>query len=398
MLKVLHILYTSLPEKSGSSIRSHSLLMNQIKNRISVSVIVAPFVKNITANQTYSFEGVNYKLSKSNFYTKSEKISSISQLFSKAMSIFAFFKNVKSEVKENKPNVIHSHSMFYCAFVGILVSIIYKIPHIYEVRSFWELRTKPQSIIKFMIYRLLENLAILCSDEIVVISQSMKADIQNRGWVFKTKTIEVIYNALDLDTIDKSNKIVCEHNFNSPLKLGYVGNISPIEGLDVLIDLINTRNAENKFELHVYGSGNQLNELKNLVNCKHYKNVFFHGEFERCELENIYLNIDVVVIPRKPLEICEKVTPLKPLEAIIYKKPLVCSNVNGILELFDYRKDFAYFYDKRNEKEMLDVLDKLLFSKKDELVSQNKNAIEYIKLNRSWQTNTEKYLKIYSSL
>lgn len=398
MLKVLHILYTSLPEKSGSSIRSHSLLMNQIKNRISVSVKVAPFVKNISANQTYSFEGVNYKLSKSNFYTKSEKISSISQLFSKAMSIFAFFKNVKSEVKENKPNVIHSHSMFYCAFVGILISIIYKIPHIYEVRSFWELRTKPQSIIKFMIYRLLENLAILCSDEIVVISQSMKADIQNRGWAFKTKTIEVIYNALDLDTIDESNKIVCEHNFNSPLKLGYVGNISPIEGLDVLIDLINTRNAENKFELHVYGAGNQLNELKNMVNCKHYKNVFFHGEFERCELENIYLNIDVVVIPRKPLEICEKVTPLKPLEAIIYKKPLVCSNVNGILELFDYRKDFAYFYDKRNEKEMLDVLDKLLFTKKDELVSQNKNAIEYIKLNRSWQSNTEKYLKIYSSL
>ena len=126
-MNALHILYTSLPEKSGSSIRSHNLLMNQIKNGMKVRVMVAPFIKGVYANQTYSFEDVDYKLTKSNYHTKSEKVSSVNELFSKALSIFSFFNLVRNEVKDNKPTFIHSHSMFYCAFVGILISIIYKI-------------------------------------------------------------------------------------------------------------------------------------------------------------------------------------------------------------------------------------------------------------------------------
>ena len=394
-MKVLHLLYTSLPEKSGSSIRSHSILKSQKENGIDVSILVAPFVKNVTLNKTYCFEGVSYKLMKSNQYTKSEDVSGIKQIFSKAISIFLFYNLVKKEIKKNKPDIIHSHSMFYCAFVGSLISALYKIPHVYEIRSFWELRTMSKSRIKFQIYRLMENLAILFANKLVVISSSMKYDIKNRWAAFKKKKIEIIYNSLNTKNIKLSNKIINDFKFNKPLRLGYIGNISSIEGLDRVIHLINTKSSKNKFELHIHGFGSYEKKLQEIVRLNSYQNIFFHGEFERSELRTIYNDIDIVVIARIPIEICEKVTPLKPLEAIINKKPVICSNVNGILELFDYKTDLIYFFDKNKDDSLLKTLNKCLTLNKKELGDQNKKAINFIKANRCWDANTKKYKEIY---
>ena len=86
-----------------------------------------------------------------------------------------------------------------------------------------------------------------------------------------------------------------------------LGILVPLR-LAELIHYIN-KQSHHKLELHLYGLGSDEDRLKQIVQKHNYSNIVFHGKFERNKLSEIYSNIDVVVIPRKPVEICEKVTP-----------------------------------------------------------------------------------------
>ena len=63
-MKTLHLLYTSLPEKSGSSIRSHTLVKTQQEHKIDPYVLVAPFIEGVAKDSTVKTEGVTYHLTK----------------------------------------------------------------------------------------------------------------------------------------------------------------------------------------------------------------------------------------------------------------------------------------------------------------------------------------------
>src|SRR5690606_25498192 len=52
-------------------------------------------------------------------------------------------------------------------------------------------------------------------------------------------------------------------------------------------------------------------------------------------LVEFYAMIDVLVIPRKPLPVCELVPPMKAIEALAYGKRVVVSNVAALTECGD---------------------------------------------------------------
>ena len=398
-MKILHLLFTSLPEKSGSSIRSHALIKAQQENKTDPHVLVAPFIEGVSKDSEVISEGVTYNLTKSSKFHKSENISSFKELIIKGFSLYRFLSKAFSTIKKKKIEAIHSHSMFYCAITGAICSLVFRIPHLYEVRSFWELRSKTKAPLRYRLYRFLENISILLADEIVVISNSMKQDIQSRGRQFRNKPITIVYNGLDEKEIRKNQEQseVKKINKNTPIVLGYVGNISPIEGLAELIHYIN-KQPHHKLELHLYGLGNDEDRLKQIVQKHNYPNIVFHGKFERSELSEIYSNIDVVVIPRTPIEICEKVTPLKPLEAISFSKHVICSDVGGLLELFDNDKSLSYFYNKNDISSISRIFDELLNKSQEDLEKNIAKSIEFIINKRSWQKNTKQYDNLYKKL
>ena len=164
-----------------------------------------------------------------------------------------------------------------------------------------------------------------------------------------------------------------------------------------MIHYIN-KQPHHKLELHIYGLGNDEDRLKQIVQKHNYSNIVFQGKFERSELSEIYSNIDVVVIPRTPIEICEKVTPLKPLEAISFSKHVICSDVGGLLELFDNDKSLPYFYNKNDISSISRIFDELLNKSQEDLEKNIAKSIEFIINNRSWQKNTKQYDNLYKKL
>ena len=192
-MKILHVLYQSLPNTAGSSIRSRDLINSQLKNGITPIVITSPFQapfnkgckKEIIDNVTY------YRtFSKSQDEIISEEKSNIFVQIKKAFRLISFTYDVYYIANQEKVDVIHAHAMFFCAISAKLTSLMLKIPCVYEVRSLWEERYKYSSLFSKIIFSfatIIESYSMWISDCLIVINDNLKFNISNRFFLKKRK-------------------------------------------------------------------------------------------------------------------------------------------------------------------------------------------------------------------
>jgi len=391
-MKVLHILYQSLPNISGSSIRSRDIINNQLKIGIMPIVITSPFQKPFKQGKV---EEVNNEVkyyrtfSNENEVVKEKLTDFITQL-RKMLRIFYFtFQLIKIAKKENV-SILHAHAMFYCAIPAKIASVILNKPMIYEIRSLWEERYKTGNFIVKCLFELItffETFSMFLSDEIIVINQNLKETLSNR-LLLRNKRIRLVSNAVDLSNINviKSSK--------RTLTFSYIGTISPIEGLDLLIHCFNNLYKKGyKNKLLIFGDGM---EKKNLIKiAKNNPLIEFKGRFFQKDIAAVYSQVDVIVNPRKKSYLTDSVTPLKPLEAMAYKKLVLASDVGGMKELIKDDKTGILFKSgdlSELEKALLKVLER------DDLNYIIDNAYNYIYKQRNWYHNAKLYKKLYSDL
>ena len=388
-MKVLHILYQSLPNISGSSIRSRDILNNQLKIGDKPIVITSPFQNPKTSGKSYEeIDGIKYyrTFSNSNELVNENK-SSISLQLKKLSRLIRFTIQVYKVSKKEQVDVIHAHAMFFCAIAGKITSIFLRKPLIYEVRSLWEERFKRTNFLNYLIFSLVTFLETFCmylADQIVTINQNLKVELQKR-LILKKRKITVVENAVDLDLVFNSKVR------RNELVFGYIGTLSPIEGLDLLITTFKNLDISN--QLLIFGDGIELEKLKKLsIGCN---NIRFLGKLSSSEIYKAYNQIDIVVNPRKSTYLTNSVTPLKTIEAMAYKKLVIASDVGGMKELIKDDKTGILFKSEdlsKLEKVILDVLEK------DDLNYIINNAYNYINNQRNWFNNAKLYKKLYSDL
>jgi len=388
-MKVLHILYQSLPNISGSSIRSRDILNNQLKIGIEPIVITSPFQNpKRHGDSVEEIDGVKYyrTFSNNNELVNENKSSFFLQI-KKFFRIVKFTLKVFKIAKKEQVDVIHAHAMFFCAIAGKITSIALNKPLIYEVRSLWEERFKRKKIFNYLIFSFvtfLETFCMFLADHIIAINQNLKTELQKR-LMLKKRKITVVENAVDLD------RIIISKNNRSELVFGYIGTLSPIEGLDLLINVFKKLEIPNK--LLIFGSGVEKEELKKL--SKGYNNILFKGKMSSSEIFNAYNQIDVVVNPRKSSYLTNSVTPLKTLEAMAYKKLVLTSDVGGMKELIKDNINGILFKSGSHtelEKALIKILDR------DDLYEIIDNAYDYIYKQRNWYHNAKLYKKLYSDI
>lgn len=398
-MKVLHILYQSLPTKVGSTIRSRDILMSQKESGIEVEAISSPFQSaKIPGNAIEIINGIKYHrfpMIATN-ETVGEKQKSFFLQVRKLFRIFSFVKMVKETAKKLNPDVIHAHSTFFTGYAGLKASKMLNIPFVYEVRSLWEehrkvvnasLKTKIQT----KIIRFLENRIIKKAQVVIVLNEELKKNILKRG--FNENKFIVISNAVNISLIpfDKIKRIKSDK-----IVFGYIGSIITIEGLDVLIKVFGEIKSESS-ELLIFGNGAQKNDLELLVKNGKYKNIRFMGEVESDKIYEAYNQIDIIINPRIGNKITNDVTPLKPIEAMAYGKLIVASDVGGMKEIITHGINGLLFRhdDEIDLRElMIEVISNGIDYYQDIVI----NSQKFVKENRSWLTNAEKYKTIYSEL
>lgn len=126
----------------------------------------------------------------------------------------------------------------------------------------------------------------------------------------------------------------CTRDSGSTLCIGYVGQIDPIKGMDVLVRAFQLIPAQMPVELRVYGDlskNPRFTEALLQISAGSPK-IKFMGPFERSELGRVLSLIDVVAVP----SVWYENTPLAIAEAFAAGKPVIATNLGGMSEMVEH--------------------------------------------------------------
>jgi len=403
-LKILHILYMSLPDCSGSSIRSRGILISQKNMGMEPLAISSPFQKPMCFGRKAEFiDGIEYIRSYNGDSSQeiSDNGSSLTKRFRKMLHILPFRKKVYLEAKKRQIDVLHAHSTFFSGFAALYAAKKLHAPFIYEVRSLWENRIADRdknfsSWLSSRVIRLLETYIMKKADHVIVISKALKMNLLRRGVL--GSNISIIENAVD-DTILTSGSV-----FNWPINnqnefvFAYVGSVTNIEGLELLLAAWNKFCSPRKqCKLKIYGDGVIRSKLVDLVEKNGLKNVKIYGEFSPSDVTSIYSEIDVIVNPRYKTKLSDTVTPLKPLEAMAFRKLVLTSDVGGMRELVLHGQT-GYQFKADNATDLLYWLNFIISQDIKKLGKVVEAGQNFVNTERNWNQNAVIYKKLYEAL
>ena len=256
--------------------------------------------------------------------------------------IAASAKRLRQVAQEVRPDIIHAHSPVLNALAAGPVAKRLRIPMVYEVRAFWEDAAvandgRSASSPRYALTRYLETRALKRADGVATICEGLRKDIVARG--VSPEKIVVIPNAVAADEFPIAGPADPQLRQRAGLEnskvIAFIGSFYPYEGLDDLIQALpRAIKSVPELKLLLVGGGpaeEQLRQLSKKLGLS--DRVLFVGRVPHEEVQRYYALADVMVYPRKPIRLTETVTPLKPLEAMAQKKPLIASDVGGHREL-----------------------------------------------------------------
>jgi len=397
MLKILHLLHQSAPNISGSSTRTNLILKWASGHGIENIAITSPFQEPfsmVDATKTERMPGIGVKVYRSYIFNNLSVGTGSSLLvkIKKAATLPYFFIRTARIIKKEKPDILHAHATFLCAMPAIILGWVFNKPVVYELRSLWfENENFKASNFTRVIAAALEKFCLNNCERVITISDGLANYVAELP-INKKRSITTIKNGIDDDSIVVNEPVFQE---DAEQRFGYIGSVIELEGLHYVIQALKILNDKGiSIDFHIYGDGSARKPLENLSNSLGV-NVYFHGKFHPDEAQNIYNKLDTIINYRKSGEISDKVTPLKPLEALLYRKNLICSDVGGYREILD--GDHAVYVKPDSPallaQTMLEVyLDK---HKHKDLVTK---GFAFVTEKRLWSKNGEKYRELYREL
>lgn len=171
---------------------------------------------------------------------------------------------------------------------------------------------------------------------------------------------------------------------NKQKKIIYLGRLFKTKRVDFLIHAF--KNLPNEFNLHIYGDGEERQNLENLA--KNNNRIFFYGYIENeKKLSRAFENANLMVLPSLSEEM-----PLSIMESLAAGVPVLATSLPTIKSA--YKNLIEYI----NEKDSIDILSKKIFeiSNQDNYIiieNGRKFAKEY-----SWSKNFAKLKEIYNKM
>jgi glycosyltransferase involved in cell wall biosynthesis len=170
----------------------------------------------------------------------------------------------------------------------------------------------------------LERMTYRFSDVVMATNDSYAELAITRGGL-APEDVFVIRNGPDLETF-KAVPPNSALKYGKPYLVGYVGNMSVQEGLDILLDVALHIKNSGRRDVHItcVGGGPGLAGLRQMVKDKNVEDVVnFTGRVPDQELLEVLSTADVCVNPDKPCEMNDISTMIKIMEYMALGKPIV---------------------------------------------------------------------------
>ncbi|GEK52996.1 glycosyltransferase [Vreelandella venusta] len=243
-----------------------------------------------------------------------------------------------------RPSVVLAASNWIVALPAWVAAKRLGLPFCNEVRGFWELSRAArepghENTCDFKKEAERDAFVAQQAQKVITLNQPMKEELVNRG--VNADNILLLPNGVSRLPNIKSASTALKKKLGiaeDEKVVGYIGSFNAYEGLDVLLESCSQLiDKGEKLKLLLVGDDQPITSVG-------LGNKGFESEFDKVswqikvgripheQVANYYALIDLVVIPRKQLPVCELVPPMKAAEALAYGKRLVVSNVKALAE------------------------------------------------------------------
>jgi PEP-CTERM/exosortase A-associated glycosyltransferase len=402
-MKILHVLESSIPQYGGYTIRARSIVDYQRRIGLEPVVVTSPFFPaKDRAIRIENHEGVRYY--RTNFIASPTGISNKIAAYAVRVLMMARYRRAVLEVAlRERPDVIHAHSSYSNAYAGLAAARPLGLPMVYEVRTLWgesavvEDGLKPDSWKHKAVWQLELN-AMRRVDMVVPIARGIRDELARRG--IPEEKLAIVPNGVDSGRfmpVPRDEARAKAIGLADCFVIGFIGSIRRLEGLGTLLSAYGLlRRKRERIGLVIVGDGPDLKALEAQAREMGLAGVVFAGNVPHADIASWYSILDVLVYPRLKAVINERVTPLKPLEAMALGKVCVGSNVGGLMELIR-NDDNGVIFDAGNPTALAAALLGLMDDpgRRRRLVAA---GINYVRNERDWMSIIPRYREIYDNL
>ena len=282
--------------------------------------------------------------------------------------------------KEHDFDLIHVHFPFPLALFGIAMKSVSKKPLVMTCHG-----SEVNMAKKNPVFRKIFKWMLGKADFITVNSTFMKNEVEK---IIQNKNIEIIPMGAGIGEVLHKNTEKKEKKTKTEIL--FVGRLIKVKGAKYLIDAVKLLDSE-KFELHIAGDGPEREKLEKQAP----ENVIFHGYQTGKNLEELYQNADIFVLPSivDDAGYTEGLGTVL-LEAANFSIPSIGTDVGGIPDIIINRKTGLLVPPK--DPNALSGAIKTLAEDSALCRELTENAQKHLKNNFSWEVITEKFFEIYS--
>ena len=316
-------------------------------------------------------------------------------------------------VERLRPTILHAATDHLNGQLALGVAERYGIPVVYEVRGFLEdswLSRREQSdgvdaraataSDRYQLSRAVETACMLRADAVTTLAAVMASEIAERG--VDPARITVVPNAVDDDFLGAlPDPVELRRSLGFAPDDVVAGTITTFWAHEGLHDLLHAtrlllgRGAP--VRLLLVGDGPERPGLQQLARDLGLGDrVVFTGRVPFAQVRRYHAAIDVFTVPRTADRVSRMVTPLKPIEAMASRRPVVASDVPALAELVRHGQT-GVLAAPGDPASLADAVEPLLYD--TGLRSRlGEAARAWVASDRTWARNADRYANVYRSL
>lgn len=399
-LRVLHVLTNSVPHtQSGYALRSHAILRAQRASGIdarAVTRIGYPVTVGLIGAQSCDVvDSVPYHR------VLTGRLADLPTTRLQQM-----VDDVLPMARSFRPDVLHTTTNFTNGLVTEALARALRVPWVYEVRGLLEetwLASRPAGTRaaagaseRFHLLRAKETELMLAADHVVVLSEVSRRQLVARG--VPDERITTVPNAVDDATLARPlNPAEARERLGLGRRGFWVGSVSSLvdyEGFDVLLEAVALLRADGRdVRVSLAGDGVSRPALaQRASDLGIVEAVELPGRVPASDAWLWHRALDVFAVPRRDLQVCREVTPLKPVEAMAAGRPVIASDLEALQEIVGSPGSGVMV-----EPERPALLARAIARLMDEpgLRARYGDAGRAFAATRTWQRNVGIYRKVY---
>ena len=310
----------------------------------------------------------------------------------------------------NDIGLVHAATNFWTGLPAAIAARRLGLPFVYEVRSFWSITrdarepgfsSSPQGRRDDA----LEAMVLAMADEVLTLNEAMRDRIVEMG--IDRDRVTLAPNCVDPERFEpRSADEALATNYgiaSDDIVIGYMGAMLGYEGIDLLVDAAAPLIRDNpQIRLLIVGADAAKRAQPGTIEYGLERQIETLGLASHIRLVDrvppdtaraLYTLFDICAYPRRAFEVCELVSPLKPLEAMAMGKTVIGSSVRALQDMIDHDRTGLIF--EKGDIESLRATLRRAIDDESLRTRLGNAARDFVRQERNWQHVGETVDSVY---